>query len=197
MSWDLLPALIAFAFVASATPGPNNMMLMAQGANFGVRRSLPAWFGVSLGHAFMVFLVGIGLIQVFDAYPVSHTILKVLSTLYMVYLAWKIGTADRVDEGERTAKPITFLQAAAFQWVNPKAWAIALAAVTVYAPDRSFDAVVVVAGVFCLVNNPSVGFWVVLGQQMQRFLTTAKRLRAFNITMAVLLIGSLYPILVD
>ncbi|MEP3347879.1 MAG: LysE family translocator [Litoreibacter sp.] len=197
MTYDLLTALILFAFVSSATPGPNNLMLMASGANFGFRRSVPHMLGISIGFCLMIFLVGIGLIQVFDLYPVSHLILKVASISYMSWLAWKIANAAAPKDGKADGTPMTFTQAAAFQWVNPKAWAMALTAITLYAPDRSMFAVAMVALVFGLVNAPSVSIWTVLGQQLRRLLTNNSRLRIFNFTMAALLIASLYPLVVQ
>lgn len=197
MTYQTLYALIVFAFVSSITPGPNNLMLMASGANFGIRRTLPHALGVALGFVFMVVMVGLGLAQLFDLFPVLHTVLKIGATIYLVWLAWKIGTAvPKIADPAHEGKPFTFLQAAAFQWVNPKAWTMALAAVTVYLPEGSGTILVLgVAVVFGLVNLPSVGCWAYLGVQMRRFLSTPSRLRAFNITMAVLLIASLYPIL--
>ncbi len=194
MSLELITALAAFAFVTSITPGPNNLMLMASGANFGFRRTIPHMLGVGLGFVFMVVLVGAGLVQVFDAYPVSYTVLKVFSVAYLLYLAWKIATAAPPQDTARSGTPITFVQAALFQWVNPKAWAMALTAVSVYAPSQSLGAIALVAVVFGAINLPSVSSWTVLGQQMRRVLTNRARLRAFNVTMAVLLVASLYPV---
>jgi threonine/homoserine/homoserine lactone efflux protein len=125
----------------------------------------------------------------------SYTVLKVLSVAYLLYLAWKIATASGLGEKSVTGKPITFLQAAAFQWVNPKAWSMALTAVTVYAGSRSFEAVGLVALVFGIINLPSTGAWAVVGGQLKRFLTEPTRLRTFNIVMALLLVASLYPVL--
>ncbi|WP_209598832.1 LysE family translocator [Ruegeria sp. HKCCSP351] len=195
MTYDILMALIAFAFVTSITPGPNNLMLMASGANFGFRRSIPHMLGIGLGFTFMVLLVGAGLVQVFDRYPVSYTVLKILSVIYLLYLAWKIAHAAPANSAEATGVPMTFLQAAAFQWVNPKAWAMALTATTAYTPDRTMYAIAIVAFVFGAVNLPSVSTWTVLGQQMARMLTNPRRLVIFNWTMAVLLVVSLYPVL--
>ncbi|MEM8647161.1 MAG: LysE family translocator [Pseudomonadota bacterium] len=195
MTYELLTALAAFAFVTSITPGPNNLMLMTSGANFGFRRTIPHMLGVGLGFVIMVILVGAGLVSVFDAYPVSYTVLKVFSVAYLLYLAWKIASASEPGEAGRSASPMTFLQAALFQWVNPKAWAMALTAVTVYAPSQSLAAIALVALVFGLVNLPSVGSWTILGQQMRRFLTNPLRLRVFNISMALLLVASLAPML--
>ena len=195
MTYDFLTALMAFAFVSSITPGPNNLMLMASGANFGFRRTIPHMLGVGLGFVVMVLLVGAGLVQVFNAYPISHMILKVGSVAYLLYLAWKIATAAPVDDRRGAGQPMTFLQAAAFQWVNPKAWTMALTAVTVYTPDTTLAAIVLVGCVFGAINLPAVSSWTLLGQQMARVLTNRTRLVAFNWTMAVLLVASLYPVL--
>ncbi len=195
MTYDILMALIAFAFVSSITPGPNNLMLMASGANFGFRRTIPHMLGIGLGFTFMVLLVGAGLVQVFDRYPISHTVLKVLSVLYLLYLAWKIAHAAPAKGVDAAGTPMTFLQAAAFQWVNPKAWAMALTATAAYAPDQTINAILLVALVFGAINLPSVSTWTVLGQQMARILTNPHRLLAFNWTMAALLVASLYPVL--
>lgn len=197
MNYDLLTALVAFSFVSSITPGPNNLMLMSSGANFGFKRTIPHMLGVGLGFAFMVFLVGIGLMQLFDAYPLSYEILKIFSIGYLLYLAFKIATAaPPQDKIENNATPMTFIQAASFQWVNPKAWTMALTAISVYSPSRSFESIVLVAVIFGVINIPSVSFWAILGQQLRRMLTSNLRLRAFNLAMAALLLLSLYPILV-
>ena len=195
MSIEILYGLIGFAFVSSITPGPNNLMLMASGANFGFWRTVPHMLGIALGFTLMVFLVGLGLAQVFDAYPVLHDVLKLVSVIYMAWLAWKIANAAAPSEGKAAGTPMTFLQAAAFQWVNPKAWAMALTAVTVYSFGPSLWAVAAVAGVFGLVNGPAVSSWTLLGMQLRRILTNPVRLRVFNWSMAVLLMASLYPAL--
>jgi threonine/homoserine/homoserine lactone efflux protein len=195
MTLEIFTALAAFAFVTSVTPGPNNLMLLASGANFGVRRTVPHALGVAIGFAVMVLLVGVGLVGLFEAFPMSYTVLKVASVAYLLYLAWKIATASGLGEKSVSGRPITFLQAAAFQWVNPKAWSMALTAVTVYAGSRSLEAVGLVALVFGIINLPSTGVWAIVGGQMKRFLTDPMRLRAFNVIMAVLLVASLYPVL--
>ncbi len=198
MEQEVLVALVAFAFVSSVTPGPNNLMLMASGTNFGIARTVPHMLGVGIGFSVMVALVGAGLMQVFDAWPVSHTILRVVSVFYLGWLAWKVATA-RPPEGADAAnqgKPFTFLQAAAFQWVNPKAWAMALTAISAYTPEHHpIGSVLVVALAFGIVNIPSISIWVVIGSQLRRLLRDPLRLRLFNWAMAVLLLGSLYPVL--
>ena len=195
MTSETLLALCIFAFVSSITPGPNNLMLMASGANFGFRRTVPHMLGVGLGFVLMVILVGLGVVGVFQTYPAAYQGLKLISVLYLGYLAWKIANASRPEEADTTAKPLSFLQAAAFQWVNPKAWAMALTAVTIYAPSQEFSAILPVALVFGAINLPSVSSWTYLGQQMQRILNKPSRLTAFNWTMAALLLLSMVPLL--
>jgi threonine/homoserine/homoserine lactone efflux protein len=196
MTLEIITALMLFAFVSSITPGPNNLMLMASGANFGFRRTLPHLFGVGLGFTLMVVLVGLGIMQLFDLYPLSYQVLKVLSVAYLLYLAYKIAISGSPSENRAArVNPMTFLQAVLFQWVNPKAWTMALTAISVYAPSKSVMAVVLVALVFGAVNLPCISSWTALGQKMQRFLTNQKRLRLFNFSMATLLVLSLYPVL--
>ena len=209
MTYEVITALIAFAFVSSITPGPNNLMLLASGTNFGLARTTPHMLGVSIGFSIMVILVGVGLMGLFNAYPVSYLVLKVVSVVYLLYLAWKIATAAPLNDEPGTdapdtdephqddeSKPFTFIQAALFQWVNPKAWAMALTAISIFAPpSQPLSSIFLVALIFGLVNLPSVCAWVLLGTQLRRFLTDPLRLRIFNICAALLLLGSLYPIL--
>ncbi|WP_324752821.1 LysE family translocator [Roseovarius sp. Pro17] len=197
MTFEILTALVAFCFVGVITPGPNNLMLMASGANFGFRRTVPHMFGVGLGMPILVTLVGIGIIRVFEAFPIVQTVLTVLSVAYLLFLAWKIGNAAPPAQSmaEETGTPLTFLQAAAFQWVNPKAWFMALSAITLYAGGREPTAILWVAGAYCAVSIISTTSWVALGQQMRRFLDTPIRLRMFNWTMAALLVATLIPVL--
>ena len=195
MKTELLTALAAFSLVSSITPGPNNLMLMASGANFGFMRTLPHMMGVNLGFTLMVALVGLGLAGLFELYPVAKTVLTAISVAYLIYLAWKIARAGAPKaEGDAAGRPFTFLQAAAFQWVNPKAWTMALTAMTAYAPGATATAALLVAAVFGVVNLPSIVVWVVAGQGLRRFLTNERRLTLFNYTMAGLLLASLYPV---
>lgn len=172
-------------------------MLMASGANFGIKRTLPHWLGIGIGFTAMIILVGVGLMQVFDAFPVAYTILKVLSVGYLLYLAWKIANAAPPREADTTGTPMTFLQACAFQWVNPKAWAMALTAISVYTPTRGIAGILMTALIFGVINLPACSTWMFIGQQMRRFLTNQTRLRIFNIVMALLLVASLYPMLIS
>jgi threonine/homoserine/homoserine lactone efflux protein len=194
MTYELFLALLGFAFVTSVTPGPNNMMLLSSGVNFGLRRTVPHMLGISVGHSVMVFLVGLGIAGLFKAWPPALSMLKIGSVLYMLWLAWKIARSGAPGDGRRGAKPMTFLQAAAFQWVNPKAWAMALGAVAAYVPQPSVASYATVAAVFAMVNLPSVSVWAAAGQAVRQWLLGPGRLRAFNWTMAVLLVLSLWPV---
>ena len=197
MTYQLFLALLGFAFVTSVTPGPNNMMLIASGANFGFRRTIPHMLGISLGHALMVFLVGLGLAGMIHAEPNILTGMKIASVLYMLWLAWKIANSAAPGEGKSGARPFSFFQAAAFQWVNPKAWAMALGATSAYAPDGSVRSYLIIAAIFASVNLPSVSVWAYTGQKLRVYLSSPARLRAFNWTMAGLLILSLIPVLLE
>lgn len=195
MTFNILLALIGFAFVTSITPGPNNLMLMASGVNFGFARTIPHMLGVALGFVLMAALVGLGLAGLFHTEPRAVLVLKVVSVGYMLWLAAKIARAAPPRPGQAAGKPLGFVQAAAFQWVNPKAWAMALGATSVYAPGGTVAEMLVVAVVFGAVNLPSVSVWVLLGQGLRRFLQNLAVLRAFNWIMAALLVASLWPVL--
>ena len=195
MTADILLALTLFAFATSITPGPNNIMLLASGANFGLRRTVPHMLGISIGHAVMVALVGLGLLGLFEALPWLRQALMAVSAAYLLWLAWKIAHAAPPGDGPAKGRPFGFLQATGFQWVNPKAWYMAIYAQTNFAPDAGPWGAVVVAVIFAAINLPSVATWAAMGTQLRRWLHGPWRLRAFNITMAVLLVASLYPML--
>jgi threonine/homoserine/homoserine lactone efflux protein len=191
-------ALMLFAFASSISPGPNNLMLMSSGANFGFRKTLPHLIGVALGFVLMFILVGIGIMQIFDLYPVSYLVLKWCSVIYLIYLSYKVATAAQPKKtNDDNVKPFSFIQAMLFQWVNPKGWTMALTAIGIYAPQRDMNSVILVGGIFGLVMLPSISVWVVLGQKVQKILSSLKRLRIFNGVMATLLLASLYPVLVS
>lgn len=196
MTSAILAALLGFAFVTTVTPGPNNLMLMASGANFGFRRTLPHMLGIAGGVSLMALLVGLGLMALFEAVPLLSGILKVVSILYLLWLAYEIATAAPIEAREAKARPMTLMQAAAFQWVNPKAWAMCLSAITIYAPDRTLLSVAIVAGAFALVSLPAISVWAWLGTIIRERLSSPRRLRVFNLTMAALLVVSMYPLLV-
>ena len=197
-SLSLLGPLALFALVSSITPGPNNVMLAASGLNFGFRRSMPHLLGVNLGFTLMIFLVGVGLGSVFQHVPQLYTVLKYVGAAYLLYLAWKIANSGGMEDGAVSGKPMTFLQAAAFQWVNPKAWVMAVGVIATYTPQAGFFANLVIATVVCgIVNLPSIGVWVTFGTALRRVLHKPWAIRAFNISMALLLVASLYPVALE
>ena len=198
MRYDVLSALILFAFVAGVTPGPNNMMLMASGVNFGFRRTLPHLLGVCLGFPAMVALVGFGLDAIFSHFPGFLVALRYVSVAYMLWLAYKIATAGPVRETDSVRRPLGFFGAAAFQWVNPKGWVMAISALTTYTvmADYTGSAAIVVL-VFLLLAFPSSGIWVVSGAAMRPILSDPARARPFNVMMAVLLLTSIVPVLFE
>jgi threonine/homoserine/homoserine lactone efflux protein len=191
-------ALSLFAISSSITPGPNNMMMLASGVNYGFRRSLPHLLGIGLGFCFMIAAVGLGLAAVFHQFPVLHTVLKVVGTLYMLWLAYKIASSASAIEGKQ-GTPMTFLQACAFQWVNPKAWMMALGALSTYpvAGAAYLPQVLLVTLVFGIFNLPCVAVWLGLGTGLKKYLDQAAYLKLFNYFMAALLIASLYPIAIE
>lgn len=201
MTIALLTALITFAFVTLITPGPNNIMLLASGMNYGYRATFPHLLGIGVGFAVMLVLVGIGIMQIIEFYPSFLMILKIICTLYLLYLAAKIANAaplsSKAGQNMHAGKPMTLAQAALFQWVNPKAWTMQLTAVSVYTPsDPVLIDFLLVAAVFLIMVIPVNSLWILAGQQLRPFLNNQKRMRVFNNICAILLVISLYPIFI-
>ncbi len=196
---DLLVALALFCIVTLFTPGPNNLMLMTSGLNFGVRRGVPHMLGVTLGFSAMVLIVGLGLGAIFEAWPLLYLALKYAGAAYLLYLAWQIAVSAPPSEQQRSAgRPISFLQAAGFQWVNPKAWVMAVGAVSTYAAIAPFPLnMIVIAALFGVFGFASSGTWLGFGAALQRVLKDPRAVRVFNVIMALLLVASLYPIFTD
>lgn len=195
---DTLAALVLFAFVASVTPGPNNLMLLASGVNFGLARTVPHMLGIAIGFSLMIVLVGLGFVQLFVLLPWLHPAMRIAGVLYMLWLAWRIANAGSVGSGGAAGKPFTFLQAAAFQWVNPKGWAMALTAIATYSdPQQMVAGVLVVAAVFGVVGTPSIAAWAAFGVALRRVLASPRAVRIFNVVMALLLVASLWPVVAD
>ena len=195
LSASALPAGILFALVTTITPGPNNTMLLASGVNFGFRRTLPHILGISAGVALLMLSVGFGLGEAFRRFEVLYTVLKVLSVVYLLYLAWKIGTSGemQVKKGER--RPMRFHEAIAFQWVNPKAWMMVLTAATTIHLSADFGInALLMAVLFYVIGLPCICLWAAFGTAMRRALSNPVWLRTFNIAMALMLVATLYPI---
>ena len=196
---EIFWALSAFAFVASITPGPNNLMLMTSGVKYGFGPTLPHLVGVVLGFALMIAVVGLGLGILFERFPQILPVMRVAGALYMVWLAVKIALAKPISKAEPGGRPIGFLAAAGFQWVNPKAWAMALGALAAYAGvvDSYAGGVLLIAALCALIAIPCCIAWALFGASLSRLLTDPRVARPFNWTMAALLIASIAPVIFE
>jgi threonine/homoserine/homoserine lactone efflux protein len=192
---NALPAAALFALVTTITPGPNNTMLLASGVNFGLKRTVPHVLGISAGMAILMLAVGLGLAQAFERMPWLYTALEAASIAYLLYLAWKIGTSSSVQMRDGRSRPMRFHEAIAFQWINPKAWMMVLTAATTIHLHASLSLnAALMALVLVVIGLPCITMWAAFGMSLRRFLANPRRLRVFNITMAALLVLSLYPI---
>jgi len=197
INFELFGPLILFCIATLFTPGPNNLMMMTSGLNFGLKRSLPHIFGVTLGFPLLVLLTGIGLGGLFKAFPIFYIILKYAGAAYMLYLAWAIAVSAPGTENTKARKrPFTFIEAALFQLVNPKAWIMAIGSISTYDAIAVYSMnAFIISGVFCLLGFGSSFTWTGFGTGLQHLLKNIKVVRAFNIVMALLLVASIYPIL--
>lgn len=191
---------VAFAVSMSATPGPNNAMVAASGATFGFARTVPHMLGIAVGFPVMLVAVAVGAGDLLRAAPSVHEILKWAGAAYLLWLAFRIATASpAVKDGgaKRGSKPLSFVQAALFQWINPKGWVIAISAVVTFtdAGSSALLKAVSLAAIFLVVILPTIAFWTMTGVGAARLLRTARAMRAFNLTMAALLVASLVPLL--
>lgn len=196
MPIELLIGLIVFSFVSSITPGPNNIMLLTSGVNFGFLRTIPHMLGVAIGFFILASCVGLGLGALLKLYSDLFFLLKIAAGLYLLYLSWRIAFNDSLyADGVSKKRPMSFLEACLFQWVNPKAWIMAITSMSLYV--QAADPIISifwVASIFTFINLPSVSCWAWFGVGLRQFLSLPSRLRMFNITMAVLLVASIIPI---
>jgi threonine/homoserine/homoserine lactone efflux protein len=210
---QFLLAIALFCFASCATPGPNNLMLLTSGVNYGFKRTLPHMMGINIGFGVMVFLIGLGLAQLFQIYPSLHTTMKWGSIAFMLYLSWKIATSEapmtlqpNTDKGSsfksdlnQGSQPLLWWQAALFQWINPKGWAMGLSAIAAYVPESNGSAsmphLTVLALMFMLINIPVGMAWTLFGVRLRTWLANDKNRRAFNYVMALLLVLSLAPMI--
>lgn len=199
MSQSLLIAFLLFTLVMYFTPGPNNIMLLSSGVTYGFRRTLPHVAGITIGFAFMVAAVGLGLGTVFIAYPILQTILKYLGAAYLIYLAVAIAVSGPPKTGEdKRGGPMTFWGAALFQWVNAKGWVMVIANITAYAAIARFPWNIGIQTAISLVTGSvSTVTWAVFGSALRPVLTSERAVRAFNFVMALLLLASLYPVFME
>lgn len=196
MSAEIFASLFGFFLAAGITPGPNNFMLFASGVNFGFRRTIPHILGITMGFMILLGAIGLGLGEIINRFPPVFLAIKVCGGLYMVYLAWRIATSGPAGKQKAQSRPLTFFQAALFQWVNPKAWVIAVVATATFTSTQSYYltlAIVIATAGFITV--PITFSWTAFGNLIQRALSNPKHLRAFNIAMALALIASLWPML--
>lgn len=200
MSLETFTAVSIFALVMAFTPGPNNVMLASSGARFGVTRTLPHLMGVTVGFPVMLFLVGLGLASILLASPLLQLAMKTVSCAYLLWLAFQIAMSSSGISDGAGAKPLTFLQAAAFQWINPKAWLMAVGAISAYTAGyggRLYLQVAIITAVTLAVTLASTLTWTAFGAGIRRFLRSSLALRLFNLAMALLLFVSTVPILME
>ena len=199
MSLQTLIAVLIFSTVMAFTPGPNNAMLASSGSRFGLTRTLPHAAGVTLGFPVMIFLVGLGLASILLASPLLQLAMKSVSCVYLLWMAVQIARSDSTKESRGRDKPLTFLQAAAFQWINPKAWLMAVSAISAYTTGsgRLYIEVAIIAAVSLVVSIFSTLTWAAFGAGIRRWLRSPAALRVFNIAMALSLVASMVPILLE
>lgn len=195
---EYLP-LILFCLSTCVTPGPNNTMIMASGVNHGFRKSLPHMLGINVGFPLMLVIVGLGAGNLFQQVPMLQTVLKAAGAAYLSYMAYKIAMTPAGKLEARNAKPFSFIQAALFQWVNPKAWIMALGAVVTYsaAGGSYFLGVLQIGLIFFLFGAPCTGIWLWFGASLRDVLSRPQYRRVFNSAMALLLLSSLIPVFRD
>ena len=198
MSQQLLLAFIVFAAVMAFTPGPNNIMVLSSGLTYGFRRTMPHILGVTFGFAFMIGAVGLGFGTVFLAFPILQTILKYAGAAYLIYLAGVIAMSGTPKPGEAGRKPMTFWGAALFQWVNVKGWVMVIGTMTAYAAMAGYPWNILLQTIVVFVMSAvATVTWTLFGTALRPVLTSERLVRIFNITMALLLLASLIPVLLE
>ena len=196
---DYLFTVVLFAISSSVTPGPNNIMVMTSGLNFGVRKSLPLLIGICVGFTVMLLLVGLGFSQLFDIFPNLHFIIKCVGVLYLLYLAYLIASSTGDVESDKQGKPFSFMKGALFQWVNAKAWVVATGALAAFttAGANFFNQNIMIALTFFIVSFPCVGVWLVFGSLLKNALNSSRSRAMFNFTMSGLLVLSVVPVVME
>lgn len=194
---EYLLSVALFAISSSVTPGPNNIMVMTSGVNFGVKKTMPLLLGICVGFTIMLLLVGLGFGQLFNLFPQLDVVIKTLGTAYLLYLAWQIAQSGNVSASGGQSKPLSFMKGALFQWVNGKAWVVAIGAISAFTTvgDTYMSQNLTIAMTFFVASFPCVGLWLMFGSLLSRYLQTAIYLRLFNLTMALLLVASVFPII--
>lgn len=194
---DYLFAVVLFAVSASVTPGPNNIMVMTFGVNFGVKKSLPLLVGICVGFTVMLLPVGLGFSQLFELFPNLHFIIKCVGVLYLLYLAYLIARSAGDVDSDKQTEPFSFIKGALFQWVNAKAWVVATGAIAAFttAGASFFTQNILIAMTFFVVSFPCVGVWLAFGSLLKNVLNSPKSRKWFNFIMSGLLVLSVVPVL--
>ncbi|WP_033792567.1 LysE family translocator [Pantoea septica] len=190
MELSLFFSMLGFLWVAAITPGPNNMLLTASGANFGFCRTLPLMIGIMIGMQLMLLMVAFGVGGLILLYPALHLILKIAGSLYLLWLAWKIATAayEELETGDAPPKPMPFWQGGLLQLINPKAWLMALGAIASFslAGSAYLHSVAAISFGMFLVNLVAGIIWIGFGAMIGRILRSRRAWTIFNLTMGLL-----------
>ena len=198
MSFEAFSALIVLASASAFTPGPNNALVASSGANFGYRRTLPHILGIAFGFALMVFIVGMFLGELFRQSELLREILRWGGAALLLYVAYKVATSGGLGGRDGAPRPFRFLEAAGFQWVNPKGWAMAIAVTSQFvAADNPWGTAFTIAWVFVLAGLSSASLWALVGHGLRRWLSSPGRLRAFNMTMGALIAACIVLLFLD
>ena len=200
-TFTFLVSIASFTLATVMTPGPNNIMMLSSGLNFGYKKSIPHMLGVALGFPIMVICVGMGINIIFKIFPLAYDIMKIIGFIYLIWMAWQIANSSvEIKENEnKNNKPFTFIQIVLFQWINPKAWIMAVTAISSFTvPNEDiFMQVIVIAFIYLLSGLISTNTWTLGGVFIKKLLKNKKTVRIFNITMAILLVMSIIPVMFE
>lgn len=196
---ELIWTLVFFAFATSITPGPNNIMIMSSGVNYGVRKSLAHLAGIQFGFLLMLLAVGFGAGLLLQQQPLLHQAINLVGSAYLLYLAWKVARAEPAQIASGNSKPLSFSQALLFQWVNGKAWVMITGAIAAFTSVQGnyWQQLVLIAAVFLVVGLPCSSSWLLFGAGLKRLLTDTSHRRWFNRAMGVMLVFSVLPALLQ
>jgi len=195
-TYTMILSIASFGLASTMTPGPNNIMLLSSGLTFGYRRTLPHALGINFGFPVMVICVGLGVGKLFEVFPFVYTILKVIGISYLIWMAWHIAnTKGSLNTENKKDKPFTFLQAALFQWINPKAWVMAITSTAAFITDHQIASiqVMIISCIYFFCAILSTNSWALGGVMLRRFIQNERLIQILNIAMAILIVGSIVP----